>query len=133
MTILLHTELSTSPTEPGSSFRVCFTVYSPDGSLPKGKISSGEHVLCFAIENVLPSGTQESGLRRENKRRLCGDFTGAAESRQAPSSLCPVLAMASVSCPVPTAAIARALVVLGEQIHTHHCLVWAQRYTHSYQ
>lgn len=57
VTTLLHTEFSTSPTEPGSSFRAYFTFYSPDGSVSKGKISSGEHVHFFAIENVLPPQT----------------------------------------------------------------------------
>lgn len=47
LTALLPTELSPSPTESGSSFRAYFTAYSPDGSLPKGKISSGEHVHFF--------------------------------------------------------------------------------------
>jgi len=58
VTAQLHTKLSTSPTEPGSSFRAYLTVYSPDGSLSKGKISSGEHVHFFAIENVLPLQTR---------------------------------------------------------------------------
>ena len=95
VTTLLHTELSTSPTEPGSSFRAYFTVYSPDGSLSKGKISSGEHVHFFAIENVLPSQTQESKLPRENKDRLYSNSTGVAELRQELRSLCP-----TYQCPI---------------------------------
>lgn len=100
VTTLLHTELSTSPTEPGSSFRAYFTVYSPDGSLSKGKTSSGEHVHFFAIEQVLPSQTQESKLLRENKHRLYSNFTGVAEltgTQISPSYL-------PVSCPLPTGA-----------------------------
>lgn len=83
--MLLH---AASPTEPGSAFRVCFTVYSPDGSLSNRKISSGEHVRVFAIGNVLPSQMQESELVREAMHRQYGNLTGVAELREGLRSFC---------------------------------------------